>query len=258
MFYVFPTPAAIAEYVSEQMVQRICHQNKVVLGLATGSTMKPVYDRLIDKLKQQAVNLDGVYCFNLDEYVGLAADHPQSYTTYMQEYLYDHLPFVPGQLFMPPGFRQPSTQECLDFSACIQQLGGIDLQLLGIGTNGHIGFNEPGTPFDDRTHVVRLSAQTRADNSRFFDDKSEMPTEAVTLGLQDIMDAKEILLIATGAHKAKIMAELQSCSVDERLPASILKTHPNTKILLDEAAAQYLDPEQCTKYSSLLKHHIYR
>lgn len=258
MFYVFPQPRDIAHYVSAQMVQRLLAKPQLVFGLATGSTMKPVYEHFIDRLKEQTISLDGVHCFNLDEYVGLEAEHPQSYAAYMQEHLYDHLPFRPGQLFLPPGFYHPTDEECLDFSARIQKLGGIDLQLLGIGSNGHIGFNEPGTPFDSRTHVVQLSEQTRKDNSRFFDDKSEMPTHAVTMGLQDIMEADEIFLLATGAHKAEIMAKLQSCTVNESLPASILKKHPATKILVDEAAAQYLDPARCHDYKVLEKQFSYR
>lgn len=258
MFYVFPTPQEIADYVSAQMFYRLQAQTQLVLGLATGSTMKPVYARLIKQLQENPVDLSKVYCFNLDEYVGLAADHPQSYAAYMQEHLFEHVPFVAEQLFLPPGFCRPSDEQCLAFSARIQQLGGIDLQLLGIGTNGHIGFNEPGTAFDSRTHVVQLSEQTRHDNSRFFRDRSEMPTHAVTLGLQDIMEAKEIFLLATGEHKARIMARLQGCAIEEDLPASILKKHPNTKILLDEAAAQYLDPAQGKDYRDLLKQYTYR
>lgn len=252
MFYVFPRPDDIADYVSTQMIRRIERQAQVVFGLATGSTMKPVYAQLINKFKPQTAQLQNVYCFNLDEYVGLAKQHPQSYAAYMQTHLFDHLPFAPDQLFLPPGCAHITTEQCLAFSARIQQLGGIDLQLLGIGSNGHIGFNEPGTAFDSRTHLVQLSEQTRLDNSRFFTDKSEMPTHAVTLGLQDIMEAKEIYLLATGRHKAEIMAQLQSCTIDESLPASILKKHSNVSVFVDEAAAQLLDPTQCIDSHVLL------
>lgn len=253
MFYVFPTAQDIARFVSAQMHQLIVERDRLVLGLATGSTMKPVYAQFIKEYQRHSPSLEHVHCFNLDEYIGLPAEHPQTYATYMQEYLYAHLPFVQEQLHLPCGKDWPSQEECLIFSKQIQALGGIDLQLLGIGTNGHIGFNEPGTSFDQQTHVVALSEQTRRDNSRFFTDKKEMPTHAVTLGLKDILGAKRIFLLATGEQKAQIMGRLQRGPVTEELPASILKKHPNAAILVDEAAAQRLDPAQCKEGRTLLE-----
>ncbi|HLS17769.1 MAG TPA: glucosamine-6-phosphate deaminase [Paenalcaligenes sp.] len=253
MFYVFPTAQDIARFVSAQMHQLIRTQQRLVLGLATGSTMKPVYAQFIDKYQEQNCSLEHVHCFNLDEYIGLPAEHPQTYAAYMQKHLYTHLPFVQNQLYLPCGEHWPSDAECLGFSEHIQALGGIDLQLLGIGTNGHIGFNEPGTSFDQRTHVVALSEQTRRDNSRFFNNKDEMPTHAVTLGLKDIIEAKKIFLLATGEQKAQIMGALQRSDITEHLPASILKKHADVAILVDEAAAQELDPAQCKEGSVLLE-----
>ena len=253
MFYVFPTAQDIARFVSAQMHQLIVERDRLVLGLATGSTMKPVYAQFINEYQRHHPNLQHVHCFNLDEYIGLPAEHPQTYAAYMQEYLYTHMPFVQEQLYLPCGKDWPSQEECLGFSKQIQALGGIDLQLLGIGTNGHIGFNEPGTSFDQQTHVVALSEQTRRDNSRFFADKKEMPTHAVTLGLKDILGAKSIFLLATGEQKAQIMGQLQRGPVTEELPASILKKHPDTAILVDEAAAQELDPAQCKEGTVLLE-----
>jgi|SRR5690625_1674493 len=253
MFYVFPTDGDIARFVSAQIIQLISSHERLVLGLATGSTMKPVYGQLIKDFERERPSLQHVHCFNLDEYIGLPAEHPQTYAAYMQQYLYSHMPFVPEQLHLPCGKDWPDEQQCLDFSRQIQKLGGIDLQLLGIGTNGHIGFNEPGTSFEQRTHVVALSEQTRRDNSRFFTNKDEMPTHAVTLGLKDIIESRQIFLLATGEQKAQIMGELQRSVITEDLPASILKKHPHTAILVDEAAAQELDPAQCKDASVLLE-----
>jgi len=253
MFYVFPRPEDIAHYVSIQIGQRFIRNNKVVLGLATSSTMKPVYAQLIEFYRQRPCSLDHVHCFNLDEYIGLKAEHPQSYAAYMQKHLYQHLPFVNDQLYLPCGQHWPTEAQCLEISKKIKSLGGIDLQLLGIGTNGHIGFNEPGTSFHSRTHVVTLSEQTRKDNSRFFTDKNEMPTHAVTLGLKDISEAKEVYLLATGKQKAPIMAQLQQAEITETLPASILKKHPNAFFFVDKDAAEQLDPAQCTDYRFLLE-----
>src|SRR5690625_2509971 len=253
MFYVFPTAQDIARFVSAQMHRLIIERDRLVLGLATGSTMKPVYAQFINEYQRHHPNLQHVHCFNLDEFIGLPAEHPQTYAAYMQEYLYTHMPFVQEQLYLPCIKDWPSQEECLGFSKQIQSLSVIDLQLLGIGTNGHIGFNEPGTSFDQQTHVVALSEQTRRDNSRFFADKKEMPTHAVTLGLKDIIEAKKIFLLATGEQKAQIMGALQRSDITEHLPASILKKHADVAILVDEAAAQELDPAQCKEGSVLLE-----
>lgn len=242
MFYRFTNPQAIADYVTAEWVELIQRNPKAVLGLATGSTMEPVYETFVRQVQQQQVALDQLSTFNLDEYIGLGADHPQSYHYYMQQQLFGLVPFNPQRVHLPNGLCDSLEQQCMDYHNLIQQLGGIDWQLLGIGTNGHIGFNEPGTSFSSQVHVVDLSPQTRRDNSRFFTDTSQMPTRAITLGLGDIIEAKQILLLATGANKAQIIADLYHSEVDEALPASILKTHPNVRILVDEAAAQLLPP----------------
>ncbi|MEZ2721188.1 glucosamine-6-phosphate deaminase [Paenalcaligenes hominis] len=240
MFYRFTSPQAIADYVTAEWVALIQRNPKAVLGLATGSTMEPIYDEFVRQARQQQLNLDQLSTFNLDEYIGLGAEHPQSYHYYMQQELFGLVPFNPKRVHLPDGLCDSLDEQCAHYHDLIQQLGGIDWQLLGIGTNGHIGFNEPGTSFDSQVHVVDLSPQTRLDNSRFFADKSQMPTQAITLGLGDIMQAKQILLLATGENKAQIMAELYHSGVDESLPASILKKHSNVRILVDEAAAQHL------------------
>lgn len=240
MFYRFPTPQAIAQYVVTQWIELIRQKPNAVLGLATGSTMEPVYAHFIESSKNKNLNLSQLTTFNLDEYLGLGPDHPQSYHQYMQQHLFGALHFDTKKICLPNGLCHDVAQHCAQYSRQIQDMGGIDWQLLGIGTNGHIGFNEPGTSFDSQVHVVELSEQTRIDNSRFFTDKSQMPTQAITMGLSEIMAAKQVLLLATGPNKAQVMADLYHSPITENMPASILKQHPNAKILVDEEAAQLL------------------
>lgn len=162
----------------------------------------------------------------------------------MREHLFNRLAFATHQSFLPDGLCIDLKEQCESYSKHIAEVGGIDFQLLGIGTNGHIGFNEPGTSFQSRTHVVELSAHTRIDNSRFFDSLNEVPTHAITLGLLDIMEAKRIMLLATGTNKAQVMLDLYHNAIDETMPASIIKQHPNAMIIVDEAAAALL-PKEC-------------
>ena len=240
MFSIFPNPQTIAEHVCGRLVQAIRNKPTTVLGLATGSTMEPIYARLVQKIQQGNIDVSNIKTFNLDEYIGLSQEHPQSYYQFMQQHLFQPAKIGHGQLTLPNGMCADVDVECASYSEKIRAAGGLDIQLLGIGTNGHIGFNEPGTSFDSRTHVIELSENTRLDNSRFFDDRDEMPTHAITMGIQDITDAKEIILVATGSHKAEIIAELYASDIDEQLPASVLKQHPRISILIDEAAAARL------------------
>lgn len=243
MFYVFSSPAAIADHLSRHLVELIHNKPNCKLGLATGSTMEPVYAKLLQHAQQASPDLSQVTTFNLDEYIGLPASHPQSYNYYMHQHLFDQLGLSEHQVNLPNGTCRDLDQECESYSAAIANAGGLDFQLLGVGTNGHIGFNEPGTAFDSLTHVIELSDNTRLDNSRFFDDPAEMPTHAITMGIQDILNAKEVVLVATGAHKADVMNLLYRTPADVNMPASALKLHPNARIYLDEAAAARLPQE---------------
>src|SRR5699024_3924452 len=162
---------------------------------------------------------------------------------YMYQHLFNHLNLPAHNVHLPNGLASDIDTACQAYSDAIKSMGGLDLQLLGIGSNGHIGFNEPHTCFNSRTHVVELSEQTRIDNGRFFDHQNETPTHAITMGIHDILDAKEIILVATGRNKTNIMAQLFESAVDESLPASALKQHHNLTIVLDREAAALLPAE---------------
>lgn len=240
MFSIFPNPQAIAEHLSARLAQKIRSNPATVLGLATGSTMEPIYAGLVQKIQQDNIDVSQVKTFNLDEYIGLSSEHPQSYYQFMQQHLFQPIGIRPEQVTLPSGICADIEEECASYSEKIGAAGGLDIQLLGIGTNGHIGFNEPGTPFDSLTHVIELSENTRLDNGRFFENQDEVPTHAITMGIQDITNAKEIVLVATGSHKAEVMAQLYAADIDEQLPASILKQHPRISFIIDDAAAALL------------------
>lgn len=245
MFLVFPDPQAIANHLSALFIAKIQAKPNSVFGLATGSTMEPIYARFAQQAREQSLDLSQVTTFNLDEYVGLAADHPQSYNYYMHQHLFDLVGFDEQRLFLPDGKCADIQEQCERYSQHIRLAGGLDIQLLGVGSNGHIGFNEPNTSFDSRTHVVGLSERTRIDNGRFFENKDEVPTQAITMGILDIMEAKEVILVATGEHKAQVMADYWNSPVSESMPASILKQHPRPLIIVDEAAASLLPAQAC-------------
>ncbi|RTZ41104.1 glucosamine-6-phosphate deaminase [Candidimonas sp. SYP-B2681] len=247
MFHIFPDTSSIAEYVSAALIDKIKSKPGVVLGAATGGTMEPIYARFVQQAHQERLDLSQLISFNLDEYVGLGADHPKSYAAYMREHLFNYLGFNESRHHLPDGQAKNLEEHCVEYSAKVQQHGGIDLQLLGVGSNGHIGFNEPGTAFDSRCHVVQLSERTRIDNSRFFAKNAIVPASAITMGLQDIMDAREILLIATGESKAPILAEYYQNDITEAIPFTVLKRHPNVKIIVDEAAASLLPDSVCKR-----------
>ncbi|GLR64375.1 glucosamine-6-phosphate deaminase [Marinospirillum insulare] len=240
MYKIFNTVEEVSAYTSQCILKTIQEKPNAVLGLATGSTMKPVYAHLVQKLQNNPVDVSQLTTFNLDEYLGLSGEHAQSYNYFMCEHLFNRLGSPIGRYNLPNGLAEDIEAACQAYSDIIKQVGGLDLQLLGIGSNGHIGFNEPYTSFSSRTHLIELTEQTRLDNSRFFTDKSQMPTHAITLGIQDILEAKEILLVATGSNKAEIMAELYASDVNEALPASVLKQHSKVTIVLDKEAAALL------------------
>lgn len=245
MFKVFSSCTGLAKHLSQEIHAAIAAKPKITLGLATGSTMLPIYQQLVHLCQSQPINLNEVTTFNLDEYLGLGPDHPQSYNYFMREHLFKHLPLKTNLTHLPQGLCTDIPAQCEEYQAKIASAGGIDIQLLGIGSNGHIGFNEPFTPFSSTTHLVELTEKTRQDNGRFFANQDEVPTQAITLGLSEIMQAKKVYLVITGEHKAAIANKLFDCPIEESLPASILKQHPNAHIYLDAAAAKGLPLTAC-------------
>ena len=211
-----------------------------VLGLATGSTPLGLYARMIRDHEENGTSYLDIKTFNLDEYVGLEITHPESYYAFMHRNLFDHIDIREENVHIPCGLGDDLEEKAREYDEMIDQ-DPVDIQILGIGSDGHIAFNEPGTPFDSPTHITDLAESTIRDNCRFFDnDISKVPTQAVTQCIGTIMKAKNIILIATGANKAQAVRDMIEGEVDEACPASILQRHPNVYAIIDEAAASLL------------------
>ncbi|MFD1609370.1 glucosamine-6-phosphate deaminase [Oceanobacillus luteolus] len=221
---------------AEMIADRVKESEKPVLGLATGSTPEGLYKILVEKYKQGEIDFSNTVTFNLDEYIGLPDDDPQSYHYFMNENLFKHINIPAENTHVPSGIAEDVQQECRDYESLIQSTGKIDLQILGIGKNGHIGFNEPGTAFDIRTHIVDLDETTIQANARFFDSIDDVPTKAITMGIGTILESKEILMIISGEGKQEAVTKLLQGEISEDFPASALHKHPNTTVIIDEAA----------------------
>lgn len=225
----------------EAMKKVLTEKPDATLGLATGSTPVGLYKLMIADYEAGKISYKDMTSINLDEYVGLPVTHPESYRAFMNRNLFDHIDIKKENTHVPDGLN-PDLAAAADAYTAYIAAHPADVQILGIGSNGHIAFNEPGTPFDSHTHVVTLKEGTRKDNARFFDnDIDKVPTHAVTMGLQDIMSAKFIILLASGAGKANAVNAMINGPVSEDCPASILQTHPNVLVVTDEAAAYYLN-----------------
>lgn len=207
-----------------------------VLGLATGSTPIGTYEQLIEWYKAGEIDFAAVKTVNLDEYVGLDGDSDQSYRYFMNDKLFNHVNIDKANTNVPNGKAADKNAECDRYEALIKELGGIDVQLLGIGNNGHIGFNEPNDCFDKTTHEVQLTESTINANTRFFASKEDVPTTAISMGIQTIMQAKKIVLIANGASKADIIYDTCFGPITPNVPASALQLHPDVTIIVDEEA----------------------
>lgn len=214
----------------------ITHNPACLLGLATGSTPEGAYRYLVDWYKKGCLSFKDVRSVNLDEYVGLAPDHDQSYRYFMQSNLFDHVDIVPEHTRVPDGLTKDAKAFCDEYDAYIRAQGYVDLQLLGIGRNGHIGFNEPCDHFPVATHLVDLTQSTIEANARFFASADDVPKQALTMGIGTIMHARSILVVASGADKAEAVAKTVAGPVTPDVPASILQLHPNVTIIGDEAA----------------------
>lgn len=231
-----PTPEAATAIAARLIARLLKEKPDAVLGLATGSTPLPLYRALVD----MQLDWRRVRTFNLDEYLGLAPEHPQSYHHFMWENLFRHVNIRPENVHIPDGLASDVPAFCADYEARIRAVGGIDLQLLGIGSDGHIGFNEPSSSLASRTRIKTLTQRTRADNARFFASADEVPSHVITMGIGTIMEARTNLLLAFGAKKAQALAEAAEGPVTAMNPASALQLHSDTRVCLDEAAATQL------------------
>jgi len=211
-----------------------------VLGLATGSTPIGMYKALVEMYQDKAIDFKDVTTFNLDEYLGLDQKNEQSYAYFMNDNLFGHVNINADKIHIPNGLSDNFEQECLNYEQSIVSHGGIDLQILGIGHNGHIGFNEPNVEFEAKTHIVSLDEETIEANKRFFNSIEEVPKQAISMGIKTIMRSKKIILMATGQGKADIISKLVKDDIRPDLPASVLHLHEHVIILVDEAAASKL------------------
>ena len=225
-----------ASLAADRFQELICAKPACVLGLATGATPVPLYRELIAREKAGLIDFSRVRSVNLDEYKGLAPDHPQSYRRFMQENLFDHIAIRPENTYVPDGLTTDVAAMCAAYERTIEDLGGVDLQLLGLGHDGHIGFNEPCDHFPVRTHEVALTESTRQANARFFASEAEVPAAAYTMGVGTVMAARRVLMIVTGADKADILRKAFFGSVTPWVPASILQFHPDVTLICDRAA----------------------
>lgn len=232
--------AEVSLNAGEMILEKVKQQSKLVLGLATGGTPIGTYQCqcLIEDFKRNQTSYKHVHTINLDEYVGLNVEDRHSYAYYMRTRLFNHLDLPHEQTHIPNGVASDLVKECHRYESVITSLGGVDLQLLGIGENGHIGFNEPGTSFLSKTSVVELSPLTRKANARYFNSLDEVPSHAISMGISTIMQCRQIILLASGEKKAKILQQLLSGQVSEQVPASILKKHHDVTIIADQAALE--------------------
>ncbi|WP_104167692.1 glucosamine-6-phosphate deaminase [Arthrobacter sp. SX1312] len=237
---ILPGPEAVGSHAANLIAQRAAANPEMVLGIATGSSPLGTYRELALLRAQGQATLDRVRCFALDEYVGLPDGHPASYAVVVADEVTTPLGLDPANVHIPDGSAVDIHQACLDYEQALTGAGGVDLQILGIGTNGHIGFNEPISSLASRTRIKALSAQTRRDNARFFSSGDAVPTHCITQGLGTIMDAQEILLVAQGPSKAEAVAAAIEGPVASMCPASLLQFHPRVTVLLDEDAASQL------------------
>ena len=215
-----------------------------VLGLATGSSPIGAYQQLIEWYKKGDIDFSRVRSINLDEYVGLAPTHAQSYAYFMHHNFFDHINIKPENVHLPDGLDSDAVGQGKKYDALIHALGGVDLQLLGIGHDGHIGFNEPCGEFVKGTHRVELAQDTIEANARFFESAAQVPKTAYTMGILDIMQARRVVMIATGSSKAAILKEAFWGPVTPQIPASILQLHPNFTLVADEEALALAPMEQ--------------
>lgn len=232
---------AVSTRAAEIVSQQIRRKPDSVVGFATGSTPLGVYKILIESHNEKGLDFSKVTTFNLDEYVGLAPQHPQSYHYFMWENLFKHVNVTPSRVFIPHGMADDIEFFCEWYERQIKEAGGIDLQIVGIGANGHLAFNEPGSSLGSKTRIKTLTAKTVRDNARFFEDSEEVPRLAITMGIGTIMDARTILLIASGEKKADAIRNALEGPVTGMCPATVVQMHRFAHVVIDKAAATKLE-----------------
>ena len=236
---IFPDYEDMSAAAADAVIRRVSEDPASVLLLPTGTTPLGMYRRLVDVYRLGEVSFAEAAFFNLDEYLGLVPDHPASYHLYMKEHFYGLIDADPTRIFVPDGAAPDPEAECERYEVAIEEFGGVDVCVLGIGRNGHIGFNEPGAPFDSRTRVVTLSESTRLVNAADF-EANRAPERAITVGMATIAESREVLLLASGTNKAEAVAAALEGEVSESMPASMLGQHPRATLFLDEDAASGL------------------
>lgn len=222
------------------IASQLLHKPNSVLGLATGSTPIPLYNDLIRRHKEKGLDFSQVVTFNLDEYLGLPPSHDQSYRYFMDQHLFKHVNVPPGNIHVPYGHADSVLDFCNWYEQEIQKAGGIDIQVLGIGGDGHIAFNEPGSSLGSRTRLKTLTKETIADNARFFKTMDEVPRFAITMGVGTILEARKIIMLASGPKKAKIIAEAIEGPITSQVSASALQLHRDVVVVVDQAAGSAL------------------
>ncbi len=236
-----PTPESCGVFAAQTIAKLVREKPDAVLGLATGSTPLGTYRELVRLHREEALNFSGVTTFNLDEYVGIAPEHPHSYHAFMWEHFFSQVNVPRERIHIPNGQAHDVPGECARYEYAISSAGGLDLQILGIGRDGHIGFNEPSSSLASRTRIKTLTDQTRRDNARFFGgDLARVPMHCITMGVGTIMEARQVLLLAFSANKANAIAAAVEGPITAMIPASVLQMHPVAKAILDEEAAAKL------------------
>ena len=237
---ISPTPEEASEIAARLVARQVREKPVSVLGLATGATPRGLYERLIRMHREHGLDLSQVTTFNLDEYVDLDSGHPASYHSFMENNLFAHVHISRERIHIPDGLSRDVPAHCEAYEEAIRAAGGIDLQILGLGSDGHLGFNEPGSSLASRTRIKTLTERTRRDNASFFPDGHPVPHHVITMGLGTIMESRTCLLLAFGKRKAEAVARTVEGPVTASIPGSVLQFHPRAKVLLDAEAASQL------------------
>jgi glucosamine-6-phosphate deaminase len=245
---ILKDPQAASQAAGDLVASLIRNKPAAVLGLATGSTPVGLYRELVARHKAGEIDFSKVSTFNLDEYAGLQPEHDQSYYRFMQENLFFHINIPARQTHIPDGLADDIPAHCEQYERDIKAAGGVDLQILGIGANGHVGFNEPTSSLVSRTRIKSLTKHTIDENARFFGGPEEVPRHVITMGVGTIMESRQVLMLAFGEKKARAVADMIEGPLASYVPASMLQMHPKTTVFLDEEAAMELKRSEYYKW----------